>query len=182
MARKEAAAVKQFNKLLFNVRASVRYHFRRQRFFDNVNTVMLTVAALAGFATTVGVISEMYAVARWTSVVTGAVSAMQLVFGPGRAARSHSDLAREFIQLERRVVSAGATELQNLRDERLRIESGEPPHYRTLNLICHNEVVRATGESEQEYVDIPWLLRVLAQFTDMGSGSLEKRTRQVVRS
>ena len=78
MARKTAAGVKQFNTLLFSVRTSVPDHYRRQRFFDNVNTVMLTVAALAGFATAVSVISWMYELVGM-SIVTGVGSSSSVL-------------------------------------------------------------------------------------------------------
>ena len=167
-----------YRKLLFGVRRSVRYHFRRQRFFDAVNTSLLLAAAVAGFATTVGVVSEMYTLARGAGIVTGMTSALQLIFTPGGLARLHNDLAREFIQLEKRAIVSGSSALEDLQAERLGIEAREPPHYRTLNLICHNELVRAMGGSEREYVDIPRLGRMLAHFTDLGSGDLDKRLRQ----
>ena len=61
--------------------------------------------------------------------------------------------------------------------QRLEIETREPPHYRVLNLLCHNEMVKAMGKPAHEYVDIPRWQSLLAHFTDVGSSGLEKRRR-----
>ena len=100
--------------LLFGVRRSVRCHVRREQYFDRAHHLGAFAAALAG--------------------------AGEMAFGFTRKARRHSDLARDFIDLEKALVQAGdalpESRLRELEAVRLDIEAPKPPVLRALDVRC----------------------------------------------
>ena len=173
--------------LLFGVRRSVRYHRRRQQFLDRVGDVAKVLTAITGSATFATVYTGIASENQWlwlpltASALTAVFAAVDVVVSPGRGARHHDELAREFIALEQAILQK--TEeltpqaLVAMQTRRLDIEATEPPHYRVLNMMCHNELVRALGESTDEYVDLSWLQQRLANFVDLRPERPDKRTR-----
>lgn len=153
-------------KQLFGVRRSVRYHRRRQAFFDALNDIALLATAVAGSAACAAAFAEL----GWTAAaatVAALASAFNLVVAPSRRARRHDDLARRFIVLEQSAVQPGAS-ASDVEQRRLTIEQDEPPVYRVLDTICHNEVMRSLGHQDHELVRVPLWMRVTANVTDVG--------------
>ena len=151
---------------LFGVRRSVRYHRHRQAFFDALNDAALFVTAVAGSAAC----AAAFATLGWTAAaaaVAALASAFNLVIAPSRRARRHDDLARRFIELEQSAVQPGAS-ASDVEQRRLTIEQDEPPVYRVLDTICHNEVMRSLGHQDHELVRVPLWMRVTANVTDIG--------------
>lgn len=173
---------KRYRHLLFGIRRSVRYHRHRERFLDWISNTFKVATAVAGSATVVSLLAE---AGPWWSesaaALTALLSAFDIVVAPGRTARIHNELARDFIALEKDTLGAGSglerEDLVALEARRLDVEANEPPHYRVLNIICHNELVRATGESPEHYVDMWWIQSWLANYVDLFPGRLEKRAR-----
>ena len=125
------------------------------------------VTAVSGSATIANVLANTGWVVH-VAAVTALASAFDLALSPGRLARQHRDLARDFIQLERNALSAhDDQELRRIQERRLSIEEREPPHYQVLNLICHNDLIRAYGHPDSEYAKIGWLQRLLANVIDL---------------
>ena len=135
--------------LLFNVRRSVRYHDRRRAFFERLHqiTSALTVL-LAG--------SVLFDLARpgetayWMiglAVVAALLSAWDIVVGYAGKSGLHKDLKTRFGALEMDMMSGdNASETwKRYQIERLRIEQDEPPIFRALDLLCHNELLIAEG-------------------------------------
>ena len=173
---------KRYRHLLFGIRRSVRYHRHRERFLDWISNTFKVATAVAGSATVVSLLAK--AGPWWpeaAATLTALFSAFDIVVAPGRTARLHNDLARDFIGLEKDTLGAGSglsrEDLVALEARRLDIEANEPPHYRVLNMICHNELVRALGESPEHYVDVWCFQRWLANLVDICPGRLEKRAR-----
>ena len=173
---------KRCRHLLFGIRRSVRYHRHRERFLDCISNAFKVATAVAGSATVVTLLAE--AGPWWpesAAALTALLAAFDVVVAPGRTARLHNELARDFIALEKDTLGAGSglkrDYLVALEARRLDIEANEPPHYRVLNIICHNELVRATGQSPEHYVDMWWIQIWLANFVDLFPGRLEKRAR-----
>ena len=151
---------------LFGVRRSVRYHRHRQAFFDGLNDTALFVAAVAGSAAFAAASANL----GWTAEVAALAalaSAFNLVVAPSRRARKHDDLARRFIALEQSAVRPDAS-AGDIEQRRLAIEQDEPPVYRVLDTICHNEVMRSLGHQDHELVKVPLWMRVTANLTDLG--------------
>ena len=98
--------------LVFGVRRSVRYYRRRQRFFDRVDRATALASLMAGSSTVVALLAsvgEGLVLAAQAPAATAAAGACAAVFMPGRRARQHNDLAREFIGLEWDLVGTPAT-------------------------------------------------------------------------
>lgn len=118
--------------LLFGVRRSVRYHMRRQRFFDRLDRAAALASLVAGSSTVVALLASVgEGLVLAAAAATAAAGACAAVFMPGRRARQHNDLAREFIGLERDLIGTAGDltpeRLAELADRRLAIEAGEPP-------------------------------------------------------
>lgn len=169
--------------LLFDVRRSVRYHARRRRFFELWNTATNALSVVFGSATIYGVLkSGGEALAIGAAVLVTILSSLNLVVDSTRRARSHEDLARQFIELEKAIVQAGdmtEAQYQVFVGRRLDIEANEPPILRVLDSICHNEMLRAEGydPSDSSYVKIKWWQRLLAQFVDVGEHHIKSQGR-----
>ena len=157
--------------LLFGVRRSVRYHNRREMFFDRFHTITSAVNIIFGSATILSVLGDLgkvYPVVA-ASIVT-VFSALDLVVGTAKMARMHNNLARRFIILEKEMITKkdfAEEDLQHFVGIRLDIEADEPPILKVLDSICHNELMRAMGYPKDKWVKIRWYQRMLAQFLDI---------------
>jgi hypothetical protein len=140
---------------LFAVQRSIKYHTRRQGFYDSWNNVTNAASILLG-AGTVAALAHKLPLADVLSflfpIAITIFSTLNLVWGTSRKARMHNDLHRRFVDLERKMVSR--TEVD--------IEADEPPIMFVVSVLCHNEVVRANGAGE--YYAVPLWQRWLGQF------------------
>jgi hypothetical protein len=168
------------HKLLFGVRRSVRYHSRRRQFFDRYRLFTNAVAVIFGSATIVAVLS---AVGKEYTVAAAALvtifSAVDLVVASSRMARLHEDLYRRSIDLEKRILSISEDQfseehLNKFTTMRLDIEVDEPPIKRVLDCICHNELARALGYGRDQFVEVKWYQRLVAQLFDIQEHRLTK--------
>ena len=162
--------------LLFDVRRSVRYHVRRQRHYEFLHRIVLfaslilssfTVAAIAEAIGTSWPIWLKLLPAAMVSVLAG----IDLVVGSTEKSWRHSNLARQFIKLERRLDSSSPnlTEklIRDVRDKRLKIESTEPPALRVLDTLCRNELMRAMGYEKDKMIKVSTMQRLCAPFFDL---------------
>ena len=165
----------EFRKLLFGVRRSVRYHARRRRFYERFHDRVLLVVLSSGSASVLAFGFELTGML--TDLVKSALAAVvtvaalvDFVVGSMRKASLHSDLGRRFIALEQRLVAAGSSPseaaLVEATQERLAIESDEPPVLRALDTLCHNELLRAMGYPRSDFVRVTAVQRLLANWTD----------------
>ena len=168
-------------KLLFDIRRSVRYHTRRRRFYEGRNRLTNALAGILGSAAVVVFLSQIaeeqrYLMAVFSSVVAIA-AIIDLVTSTTVMARLHSDLARKFIELERKLVLMKAPAedaLIEVQSSRLQIEAEEPPIYRILDILCHNELIIAQGSDRSEIYVVPWYKRITAHFVDLGHEAIQK--------
>lgn len=166
--------------LLFSVRRSVRYHARRERFFDGVHDLGALAAAIFGSAAVASLLGQLDpALVTATVTVTAVAGACELVFRTTKKARLHNDLAREFIALEKDIVLAGEdlpeARLRELQARRLDVEAREPPALRVLDAMCHDELVTALGIEDSERANPTWLQRRFANVVDIGAHRLRKQ-------
>ena len=167
-------------KLLFATRRMVRYHRRRERFFDGAHHLGAFLTVLGGSATVATVLGDMPHVVPWLAALTAAASAHEIVFQTARKARLHSGLARNWTVFEQAVRRArpDLTEesLLELQNQRLDIEADEPPALRVLDAVCHDEMVRALGYPDSERSNVGFWQRALCQFVDFRADDIRKRT------
>lgn len=163
--------------LLFGVRRSVRYHNRRRRFFDNLNRWKTALALLSGSAAMVTILAKMDpALPLAASAFVTVVSTLDLVLGTTTKARLHADLARRFLDLERKMTLLQEPSVEDLRTstaDRLLIEADEPPIMRVVDILCHNELLLAMGHDPRECCAVPWYKRLLAPVISMSAEGLQ---------
>jgi TIR domain len=156
--------------LLFSVRMSVCYHYRRHWFFDSVHSWERLLALLFGavaFTSIISGLSPMFAVAS-AGIVT-VVSSLNLVFVYPQRSVLHRDLMTRFRKIEEVLLTSEVSEamLNNLHLRKLQIESDEPPILHTLAAMCYNEVLRSMGYRQEFQIPIAGYQRLLAHFFDM---------------
>jgi hypothetical protein len=172
---------KQRNKLLFGVQRSVRYHTRRRQFFDRVGFITSFLMVISGGATvTVSLGAEPEH--RIYTIIFGSLvalfAAIDLIVGCSKTARDHNDLCRDFLGLQRAIILAGneitEKQLNEFIAKRLEIEEEEPPKLRVLDILCHNELIKASGKNIGHIVEVGNLQRFLADVLDVSADKLEK--------
>ncbi|OGT19263.1 MAG: hypothetical protein A2342_02460 [Gallionellales bacterium RIFOXYB12_FULL_54_9] len=140
--------------LLFDVRRSVRYHDRRRSFFEQLHqitgglTVLLSGSVLFDIARPGDSPSWLLAV----SAIAAVLAAWDMVVGYAAKTSLHRDLKKRFAALEMDIVGGVESDetFAAYSLERLRIEQDEPPIYRALDLLCHNELLRAEGFRDKD--------------------------------
>ncbi len=163
--------------LLFGVRRSIRYHNRRRRFFDGFDKFVKIISVVGGSAAVVAVTGKLPAFAIASSAIIAIFSAINLVVGPAQGARLHADLAKRFSALEYDMARAETNEdsLNKFRAERLLIESDEPPIYRVLDTVCHNELCEAMGYDSCHFYEVKWLQALFAHIVDLWPSRIKKQ-------
>lgn len=166
----------QLHNLLFGVRRSIRYHLRRRAWFERLDMTANAVAVILGSATVAGALGKYdEKFVALAGVLVTITASLNLVFGCGNKARLHSDLARRFINLERRIVVSQSPKDSDLKDwisERLQIEYDEPPALVILDALCHNDVMRAMGYERDKMIKVRWWQRAMSHIIDLQQESL----------
>ncbi len=146
--------------LLFDVRRSMRYHDRRRAFFERMHRVtnVLTVLMAGSVLFELGRTGETAGWLILLSVAAALLAAFDMVVGYGARAALHRDLKRRFADLEIAMMRGGLDEeaWREHQIQRLAIERDEPPVYRALDLLCHNEQLAAEGSKEPPAKVSPW--------------------------
>jgi len=149
-----------YHGLLWGVRRSIRYHERRRSVFERFNLATNAVALIFGSATILAVFAEVAKLAdsKWWTISPAAfvtlMSSLNLVIGTVQKAQRHHDLARRFIELEQELVQSDPSDLQSVRRlqaKRLEIEADEPPILQIVDILSHNELMRAGGYDPESY-------------------------------
>ena len=163
-----------YQGLLFDVRRSVRYHIRRHKFFRNCHRIVLFSSLIFGSITVAALAEAIGVWPLWVKALPAAIvsvmAGLDLVFGWTEKSWQHSDLARQFIKLERRMISGSAEPdfelIRDVTDKRLKIEAAEPPVLRVLDTLCHNDMMRSMGHKKDEMIKVNIIQRWCAPFFD----------------
>ena len=139
----------EYNELLFAAQRSVRYHRHRQRFLDRVHHLSSLLSALGGAATIMTLVAELPAGSGWMLPAAAAITALagthEAMFKTARRAREHDALAGDFTAVEKDLLrirsNLTSDTLLELQTRRLDIEVTEPPVYRVLDAMCHDELI-----------------------------------------
>jgi len=155
--------------VLWAVRRSQRYHARRRAFYRRWRQLTAFAGVMGGSAVVAAAGQVVPGwVALWAAVSVAVLSALVLVVNAADMAHTHDDLRRPFAELEAdmvRTAEPSADELGAWTARRLAIEVHEPPIHAALDVLCENELIRATG---QHLTDTPlhrlgWFKRATAQ-------------------
>jgi hypothetical protein len=170
---------KRIWKFLFGVQRSVRYHNCRRVHFDRLSNLSSFISILFGSASIASLLATSGKVVPLiASAVVTISSALNLVVGPAKRARDHSDLAKRFVILEKEIVGVNAPTDEHLRQwmqQRLEIEKDEPPVLKVLDSVCHNDQLRALGYGPEHFLEIRRTQRLLAQFRDISDHKIMKK-------
>jgi hypothetical protein len=133
--------------LLFGVRRSIRYHDRRRAFFERLHrlTGALTVLMAGSVLYDLGRAGETAAWLQALAAIAAVLAALDMVVGYAARAGQHGALKARFVDLEQALLSGDAADATWAAHQtaRLAIERDEPPVYRALDLLCHNELALA---------------------------------------
>ncbi|OOF48643.1 hypothetical protein BKK53_09495 [Rodentibacter trehalosifermentans] len=156
-------------QLQFNLGRSIRYHTKRRKFFDFWDKATTFSALIFSSTATYGILSTDNTK---TALIAGAVvtvlSSLALVVGFASKARDHFDFVKQYAVLERQLIKEPLSEalLKEITDEKLAIESTEPPVLIVLNEMCWNEEARAQGIRLDKLKNLGFLQRCFSQFFD----------------
>lgn len=143
----------------------VRYHRRRQRFFDLVDKLTKSMTVLLG-ASLLG--QELKNYLPFVASAISALGLLALVFGYGDRKQAHKELAEQAANLiaSVEIVPAGLLNAGGVAQwgaDYARLCAKTPPPLKTLMLICEREQSAADGHPEHVPLQ-PWHKRLLADF------------------
>ena len=143
-----------YTDALFDVRLSIRYHERRQGFFNGVLKLAMFVTLILNSAAVGLVLSHLGEVWTILAMLTGTVFlAGSLAYGVRSKSSLHEDLKRRFIRLEQEIRGKPRTDdtATWAQIERLAIEADEPSaSMATVIAVCHNDESKAMGGFEED--------------------------------
>lgn len=160
----------QFN-ILWGVQRSIRYHDRRRLFIEHIllfASVLFTSSGTASICvvwihTDIPILIPVYLLALLLVYLN------VNYFKYNKLILLHNDLYKRFISLEKSINEIQQPtnhDIHTLESIRLYIEADEPPVLKVLDIICHNELLRAYGYNSDKQVEISELQRILANFFD----------------
>lgn len=161
-AADESAAAR--DRLLFDIRRSARYHDRRRAFFEwwhrltNFVTILLAGAVLSEILG-----RDSPPILKVLAGIGALLGAADLVVGFAGRGQKHRSFRQRFIELEK-LLHGDEAATSSVQESRLNIESEEPPIYRGLDVLTHNEVCIAMGYERCEQYKVPPCVRWTANF------------------
>ncbi len=160
------AVWKQRCGLLFQAWVQVRYHRRRQRFFDLADKGTKSITLVLGASLFGKHLASLY----WVATGISALGLLALVFGYGDRKQLHKELAEQAAHLAASIEGQPAGQLSvemvaQWAAEYVRFCAKAPPPLKTLTLLCERE--QATLEGHANHVAQPafwrrWLSQVVA--------------------
>lgn len=162
-------------KLQFNLGRSIRYHSRRRKFFDFWDKLTTFCSLVFSSTATYGVLSTNEKITLISGAIVTIFSSLSLVIGFSNKARDHFDFVKQYSLLERMSIKEVLSEklLKQITDEKLSIESTEPPVLRVLNEMCWNEEAKAQGIKPEKWRKIKWYQRLFSSFFDIVPESIK---------
>ena len=172
----------EHDELLFGTWRSVRYHRHRERFLDCVHHLGSLLTTFAGAATVTTSVAQLPAEWAWllptAAAITAVAGAHEVMFKTAERARQHELLARDFVALEQNLVRVQwdltTKALLELQNRRLHIEATEPPTYRVLDAMCHDELVTALGRDPGQRTNVTFWQRRCGHFFDLAPHRIRK--------
>ena len=141
------------HELLFSVQMSIRYHSKRQGFFegaDQVSNFLLLMFSSAAVAAALKDWSDFLSVGIGIGIAL--ITSMRIAFRVASKAARHSHFVTEYTNLERELrYMDDEDEIASVWDSRLNVESEEPPTLINLSKVCHNEVI-ASQDLDPSYI------------------------------
>ena len=173
------------HELVFDIRRSIRYHHRRRRHYQNIHNAVLFVALVSNSAAITAMWSGLLPTQSFAAILPGVVVSVLIgfdfVIGSLQKSGLHTDLARQFTELEKQLVGVTDDDIELLagvQRQRLTIEVTEPPILQVLDTLCYNDEVRAQGYDKGRQIPVGAVQRFVADFFDLGAEGLYKTANQ----
>ncbi|NCT71482.1 MAG: hypothetical protein GXC75_11090 [Xanthomonadaceae bacterium] len=167
--------------------ASVRYHERRQAFYERTDSLVNALNLIIGSGAVLAIIQS---APSWVVVVSSAtvaiLSLINLTMRSSAMASLHAQLKQRYIgvlirleKLEGPKVSEESfrKELRRLREARLLIEVEEPTIFRVVHVLAHNELLMAQGYDNSHMWHVPWYKALSANWIRWDTSKLAKRSK-----
>ena len=155
----------QRHNTLFQAWVQVRYHRRRQRFFDLLDKVTKSVTVVLGASLMGQYFKDLLP---WVATGITCMGLLALVFGYGDRKQMHKEMAEQAAKLVADIETVTVAQLSFERTagwaaEYARLVAKAPPPLKSLSLICERE--QATFEGNPEHVaKVPLYKRLVASF------------------
>lgn len=163
----------EFHGLKFGIDRSVRYHERRLNFFRRTDFLVNTLSLIGSSAAVTSLLAwdpGLPLLMVFASLVA-VLSYINLIMRSAEMAALHANLRQRFFVLQISLLEISSEEtptaedrklIKSIHRERLLIEKDEPPPFRILDLMCHNELCLAQGANPDDpgicdhLYHIPW--------------------------
>jgi len=149
----------KYKALLWGVQLSVRYHQHRRRFFDSWHRLFNFFIIILGSTGMANLMSSEFTPILCYGLIT-LFSTTILVFSLNEKGRTHFYLAKKFIDIEKNIIQSESSlteeKLITLSQERLSVESVEPPVMNIIYDICYNEMLFKKGDEQDNMVKFKW--------------------------
>lgn len=155
----------QRHNTLFQAWVQVRYHRRRQRFFDLLDKATKSATVVLGASLMGQYFKDLLP---WLATGITCLGLLALVFGYGDRKQMHKELAEQAAKLVADIETVTVAQLSFERTaawaaEYARLVAKAPPPLKSLSLICERE--QATFEGNPEHVaKVPFYKRWVASF------------------
>ncbi len=164
-------AAQKYYHILFGVRRSVRYHQRRRSYFEFLHNCITLWHIMAGSSAMVFFFGQLGHWGGGLAATSALLAAGSLALGIPRRMTWHATLSQKFSQLEHEMAPYEDADIDQaivprFQQRRLEIEAEEPPKLRTIDLLCHNELVKSTYTHGDVY-PIGWWKRLLGHIFDL---------------
>lgn len=150
---------------LRNAWVQVRYHRRRQRFFDLVDKLTKALTVVLGASLMGRYVAE--AIPIMATAITS-IGLLALIFGYGDRKQQHKELSEQAAMLVSAIEQVPVGELTPAKvaawgADYARLDAKSPPALKTLSLICESE--QAVADGHPNHVAVPgFFRRLLADF------------------
>ena len=154
---------KKLKDFSFQVERSIRYHARRQAFYESFDTIVNALNLILGSGAVISLISDQFE--DWFAGVLAAlvaiVSFINLAMRSAEKGSLHSQLKQRHNDLLKRVRKLDPAALNfdraysRCEDQLLDIERDEPPINRLVDLMSHNELALSQGAGNDYIYYVP---------------------------
>lgn len=157
----------------FTIECSQRYHAHRRSFFDGLHKATMFGVVLTGSVA----FSKLVGQPEWFGGAAAVLAAADMVFGYSHKARDHEMLYRRCMGLAAEFHRKEATneQLNTWKGQIEEIFADEPPVYRALHAISHNECVIAHDQDPKNLIDLKLRHRLFFNFWRFRNVSLRTR-------
>lgn len=175
------------HSLAWGVETSVRYHERRQAYYERADAIVNSVNLIAGSGAVLAIAKDApNPIVVWLAAVVAVISLVNLTMRSSHMAAQHAGLKQRFVDLLKRIkrlepeAPCFKKRLMAIEQRRLSLEMEEPTVYRIVCVLAHNELAFAHDYGDEALWHIPWHKQLTAHFVRWEPTSLRTRAKRKV--